>query len=139
MQKRNLCNYQVEIDKNATKKWYEQSAGWKCECRNCHNFLKLAKSNKLPLYIAKILNELDIPPEKATYVCELYTDDRGILYQFSYRIAGTIIEAPREENVKEGHCCYETYPYGAPNFPEPHFDVEFFEILPWILDETQKG
>ena len=55
--------------------------------------LKLAKSNKLPLYITKMLNELDIAPEKATYIGELYTDDRGILYQFSYRIAGTIIGA----------------------------------------------
>ena len=84
-----------------------------------------------------MLNELDIAPEKATYVGELYTDDRGILYQFSYRIAGTIIEAPNEENVKEGHCCYETYSYGAPNFPEPHFDLEFFEILPCVVEETQ--
>ena len=27
-------------------------------------------------------------------------------------------------------------PYGAPNFPEPHFDVIFFAELPWILDEA---
>ena len=39
--------------------------------------------------------------------------------------------------MKEGHCCYETYPYGAPNFPEPHFDLEFFEILPCVVEETQ--
>ncbi len=43
MEKYNLCNYQVEIDKNATKKWYEESDGWRCECGHCRNFLKLAK------------------------------------------------------------------------------------------------
>lgn len=137
MEKYNLCNYQVEIDKNATKKWYEESDGWRCECGHCRNFLKLAKTKKLPLHVMQILNELDIPPEKATYVCELYTDDRGMIYQFSYRIAGTIIDAPSIENLEKGHCCHETYPYGAPNFPEPHFDLEFFEILPWVLDEKE--
>ena len=27
-------------------------------------------------------------------------------------------------------CCHETYPYGAPGFPEPHFDLEFWVRLP---------
>ena len=139
MEKQNLCNYQVEIDKDATIKWYKESAGWGCECGHCRNFLKLAEMKKLPLYITQILDDLDIPPEKATYVGELYTDDKGILYQFSYRIAGTIILAPSKENTEEGRCCHEPYPYGAPNFPEPHFDLEFFARLPWVLDEPQKG
>ena len=84
--------------------------------------------------IAETSEMLGCGHDKATYVCELYTDDRGMIYQFSYRIAGTIIDAPSIENVEKGHCCHETYPYGAPNFPEPHFDLEFFEILPWVLD-----
>lgn len=85
----------------------------------------------------QILNELNIPLEKATYVCELYMDDRGMIYQFSYRIAGTIIDAPSIVNVEKGHCCHETYPYGAPNFQKTHFDLEFFEILPWVLDADE--
>ncbi|MBR4049136.1 MAG: hypothetical protein IKK09_01430 [Clostridia bacterium] len=139
MQKHNLCNYQVEIDKNATTKWYEEYDGWGCECGHCHNFLRLAKMKKLPLHIIQILDELDISPEKATYVCELYTDDMGIHYQFSYRIAGTIIDTPitNGENWNEGRCCHEPYPYGAPDFPKPHFDLEFYATLPWILEETQ--
>ena len=135
MEKINLCNYQVEIDREATARWYKDSDGWGCECGHCRNFLKLAKTKQLPSYITQILGELDLSPEKATYVGELYTDDRGILYQFSYRIAGTIIEGPKVENVEEGHCCYDPYPYGAPNFPEPHFDLEFFVRLPWVLEE----
>lgn len=139
MQRESLCNYQVEIDKDATSKWYRESDGWGCECGHCRNFLKLAKTKKLPLYITQILDELDIPPEKATYVGELYTDDCGMLYQFSYRIAGRIIDVPGKENAEEGHCCHEPYPYGAPNFPEPHFDLEFFARLPWILDVSENG
>jgi hypothetical protein len=88
----------------------------------------------------EILDELGISPEKATYVCELFTDEAGIHYQFSYRIAGTIIGAPITdggENGNEGRCCHEPYPYGAPDFPNPHFDLEFYATLPWVLDETQ--
>ena len=140
MQKYNLYNYQVEIDKNATADWYEKSDGWGCECGHCRNFLKLTKRKQLPLHILQILDELHISPEKATYVCELYTDDRGIHYQFSYRIAGTIIDVPSSdkiENQDEGRCCHDPYPHGAPNFPEPHFDLEFFATLPWVLEEAQ--
>jgi succinate dehydrogenase/fumarate reductase flavoprotein subunit len=32
-------------------------------------------------------------------------------------------------------CCHETYPYGAPGFPEPHFDLEFYAVLPWVTEE----
>ena len=85
------------------------------------------------------LDELGLAPEKATYVCELYTDDSGMLYQFSYRIAGGIVAAPKNENVEEGHCCHEPYPYGAPDFPQPHFDLEFFARLPWVPEEAQSG
>ena len=138
MQKCSLSNYQVEIDKNATENWYKKSDGWGCECGHCRNFLMLAKMKKLPSRIIQILDELDISPEKATYVCELYTDDEGIHYQFSYRIVGTILDVPaKNENLDEGRCCHEPYPYGAPDFPEPNFDLEFFATLPWILDEVQ--
>lgn len=136
MQKRDLCGYQVEVDEAATRRWYEAADRWGCDCGNCRNFLKLAETNKLPLAVTQLLNELNIPPEKATYVCELHTDDRGLYYQFSYRIAGTIVDVPESEFSEGGRCCHESYPYGAPDFPEPHFDLEFFEILPWILDEA---
>ena len=33
-------------------------------------------------------------------------------------------------------CCHEPYPYGAPDFPEPHFDLEFYATLPWVLGEV---
>ena len=44
MEKYNLCKYQVEIEKKATKRWYEESGGWRCECGHCRNFLKLEKT-----------------------------------------------------------------------------------------------
>lgn len=122
----------VEVDTEATAGWYKRAAEWDCPCEACRNFIALAKGGLLPQSVLQALQQLSIPPEKATYVCNLYDD----FYQFSYRIAGNILKTPEEEAPQpgEGHCCHEIYPYGAPDFPEPHFDLAFTEQLPWILE-----
>ena len=83
-----------------------------------------------------------LPCDFLTYVCQLYDDAEGQLYQFSYRLAGNLIKEAKADaaffSEHIGHCCHETYPYGAPDFPEPHFDIEFFLTLPWVLDEADK-
>ena len=123
---------------DATEKWYAQSKGWGCECSHCRNFLELAHKKELPKHIIETLDGLGILPEKATYVGELFSDDTGIHYQFSYRLAGTIMDTPNADDMesqKEGRCCHEPYPYGAPDFPKPHFDLEFYATLPWVLED----
>ena len=132
-----LCGYQVEIDEKATRTWYADAGEWGCDCGHCRNFLELSRNRNLPKSVMAVLNALEIPPEKATYIGELYTDDRGIHYQFSYRIAGRIVcefDSGHSQVENSGRCCHEPYPYGAPGFPEPHFDLEFVEILPWVVE-----
>ena len=134
----NLFNYQVEVDETVTRDWYVRSKEWGCDCGHCRNFLTLARGRKLPTSVLDILDKFGIPPEKATYVCEMYPDGDGIRYHFSYRIAGSILGG--ETDIKaDGRCWHEPYPYGAPGFPEPHFDLEFWVTLPWVLDETVDG
>ena len=90
--------------------------------------------------ILEMLSVFGIPPEKATYVCHLIEENGEHLYQFSYRIAGTFLEVPGKagtEHQAEWRCCHEPYPYGAPDFPEPHFDLEFYAALPWVLGEVE--
>ena len=86
------------------------------------------------VWVADVLDELNIPAEKATYVCAIVPQNGGPLYQFSYRIAGSILsnEPSWEDN---GRCCHESYPYGAPDFPAPHFDIEFCVELPWVMEQ----
>ena len=139
-----LWDYPVEVDRTATKEWYEQSEGWSCECGDCQNFLALAKKGLLPSSVTEILLPLGVLPEKPTYVCTLSPTDAGHLYQFSYRIAGNVADDPRPNDTLRfdwgsGCCGHDCYPYGAPNFPEPHFDVIFFAELPWVLDEIQES
>lgn len=138
MQKNVLLGYLVEVDLEATQKWYLQADAWGCSCGHCRNFLAHARSHTLPDAVSAVLEDLSIPPEKATYVSELYADEEGIHYQFSYRLAGTILGEPSQEMTALGRCCHEPYPYGAPNFPEPHFDREFWFTLPWILEEADR-
>lgn len=82
-------------------------------------------------------------PEKATYVCELYHEEnwreKGLLYELSWRVAGTILDKPAgKDNGQEwgplvelpwgsmilGH---ETFPV-EPEFPLPHFDLDFNSV-----------
>jgi len=143
MRKCDFWGFHTQIDEFATREWYAGSTGWACECGHCRNFLALARKRALPATVLEPLDKLGIAPEKATYVCEMYQNDDGFLYQFSYRIAGNILneEKPVAEpqNWGEGRCCHETYPYGAPNFPSPHFDLEFWVTLPWVLEESPNG
>lgn len=140
MEKYSFGNALVELDQSLTAKWYAQSKGWGCECSHCRNFLELARNRALPKNMLDILDTLGLSPEKATYVGELFTDEAGIHYQFSYRIAGTILDLPNTDNptnCTEVRCCHEPYPYGAPDFPDPHFDLEFYATLPWVLEDSQ--
>ena len=136
MKEYELFGYQVEIDEEATKEWYDKVDEWGCECEDCRFFVELAKKRDLPSAVTEILKSFGIDPEKATYVCEIIPEKEQHLYQFSYRIAGNILKQ-RDENTKEfdwgaSYCTHESYPYGAPGFPAPHFDLEFWVRLPML-------
>lgn len=137
-QKDTICGYEVEIDRVSTAAWYSTADEWGCACGDCRNFLTAARINALPLFVRKLLEKFELPPEKATYVGQLYADDEGVHYQVSYRIAGEIL-AKQGEGDRRIRCCHEPYPYGAPGFPDPHFDLEFYVTLPWLLEENSRG
>ena len=129
-----LFGFQVEIDEVATKEWYDKAEEWSCECGDCRYFVALAKKRKLPSAVLETIEQFGITPEKATYVCEIITEEHKVLYQFSYRMVGNILEEKDRGTEKfewgEVCCGHEPYPYGAPGFPEPHFDLEFWVRLP---------
>ncbi len=134
MKEFDLFGFQVEIDDGATKEWYDKADEWGCECGDCRHFVALAKKKELPSAVLDILTQFGIAPEKATYVCEIVTEEHEVLYQFSYRMAGNILKE-RDGDTKnfgwgEAYCGHEPYPYGAPGFPTPHFDLEFWVRLP---------
>ncbi|MBE6563920.1 MAG: hypothetical protein E7655_01405 [Ruminococcaceae bacterium] len=134
-----LFGYLADIDEEATSRYYKQAGIWSCECGDCLNFLALAKRRMLPDFVLRVLDTLKIDPQKATYVCLLESNADGWLYQFGYRIAGTYQEPSAQPRSPAVFCGHNPYPYDAPNFPSPHFDLEFFLPLPWIPDEPRDG
>lgn len=134
MREYEVFGYRVEIDEEATKEWYDKADEWGCECGDCRHFVALAKKCELPAAVIEILEQFGIMPEKSTYVCEIITEEHKVLYQFSYRIVGNILkerdEAKKDFGWGEAYCGHEPYPYGAPGFPTPHFDLEFWVRLP---------
>ena len=141
MEKQNLFGFSVEVDADATRGWYAKTEEWGCTCTSCRNFIALARKRMLPGPVLDTLDSLGLPPEKVTYVCELTRDGPRHCYEFSYRIAGSILSGDETASVSLGWgsvlCFHEPYPYGAPHFPKPHFDLDFSITLPWVLDEPE--
>ena len=128
-----LLGCEIEVDKEKTSQWYAHGEAWDCGCGHCVNFLETARTGQLPDKVLGYLSLFGIPPEKATYVCCLTENNGMLFYQFSYRIAGHILKEDASSLIEDARFCHEPYPYSAPNFPEPHFDMEFFVELPWII------
>ena len=137
------CGWEVEVSKEDTSAWYGQAGEWDCPCGHCRNFLALARGRELPDELLEILDMLSIPPEKATFVCELYHEAAGIFYQVGFRVAGRIISRPERPQPARGgfQGCGEERcaPFEAPGFPEPAFEVELCLALPWVLNEPVEG
>ena len=147
--------YEAQVDGQATRDYYEKAGEWDCPCGHCRNFLALARERRLPEELLAILDSLSIPPEKATYVCELCYDkdwrEKGLLYEISWRVAGEVVKKP-EGKENEGtpwgppawlRSCWlmlghETCPV-AEGFPQPNFDLDVSLYLPWVLDEPLDG
>lgn len=136
-------DFRVELDEETTQNYYADSVEWDCTCGNCRNFVFLARERRLPGEMLALLDQLEIPPEKASYVCEFYDKDGKLFYQVAYRLAGRILEGTEKNTVPCGDaelfCGHENAPGTADDFPEPCFDLEFFLWLPWILPEAIDG
>lgn len=135
MKNKTMLNCEIEVDEAKTAQWYASAEDWGCDCEYCTNFLEAARGAALPEKVLQYLSVFHIPPEKATYVCCLNHHKEKPFYLFSYRIAGKILNSSADSVAADARFCHEPYPYGAPNFPEPHFDLEFYAELPWVLDK----
>ena len=143
MKRKSAWGWTMEIDEEATRRWYERAEEWGCDCGHCRNFLALARTRALPEELLEWLDEFGIPPEKTNDLSELYDQDGKLLYDLHYRVAGRVIDRPAEGAPRSelGLWCMEEnfYPYGAEDFPEPCFDLCFSPWLPWVLDEPIGG
>lgn len=146
-------DFEVAVDLETTQSWYAAAKPQRYRYNkgiDARNFHAAAKKRLLPDYVLELLDELGIPPQKATLITYLRTDEDGnVHYEFSYRMAGNILSGYLPEvdpdvyvslpfpKGANGRCIHEPSPIVAPTFPEPHFDLEFAAIVPWMLDEPK--
>ena len=146
-------DFEVAVDLETTQNWYAAARPQRRRYDKgiaVRNFRAAAKKRLLPDYVLELLDELGIPPQKATFITYLSTDkDGNVHYEFSYRVAGHILSGylPGVDpdvyaslpfaSGANGRCIHEPSPIIAPTFPEPHFDLEFVAIVPWMLDEPK--
>ena len=148
--------YMAQVDEQTARGWYARAGEWGCTCGHCRNFLALARARRLPGELLAVLDSLSVPPEKATYVCELYHDEnwreKGLLYELCWRLPGRVADKPAGEDCgpgwgpavkfawgdvalgREGDPCSE-----AEHLPQPNFDLICTLYLPWVLDEPVDG
>ena len=140
MLKCDFFGYETEVDLKATQSWYADAKPRRRlydKAAEVRNFRAAARKRQLPDFVLEKLDQLGIPPQKATLITYVYTDEDGNdRYQFSYRLAGEILKAPKEHGT-EGDCLHEPSPICPQDFPEPHFDLEFYAAVPWVLDEPK--
>ena len=151
-----IYGYTVNVDEPATRNWYDRAEDWDCPCVRCRNFLALARQRRLPAEILEILDDFSIPPEKATYVCELYYEEdwreKGLLYELCWRLPGEVLDKPAGKDAGRDWGPGVEFPWGsfalghecapcgeAENLPEPSFDLICTLYLPWVLDEPIEG
>ncbi len=135
-----IPGFRAEADAEATRAWYAHEGDeWYCMCGHCRNFVAQAKTRQLPEELLSLLDRLSIPPEKATYVCEM--DGEG-LYELCWNVSGKLLEKSGEAastpwgswSLEDRDGQYQ--PSDAyEDFPDPCFVLHVFLRLPWVLDE----
>lgn len=134
-----ISGFRAEADAETTRAWYlHEGDEWYCMCGPCRNFAALAKKRQLPSELLDLLDRLSIPPEKATYVCEM---DGAGLCELTWNVSGRLLEEGEAVSTDWGGWALEPRgKYYQPSdayedFPDPCFVLHAFVRLPWILDE----
>ena len=131
------------VDEAAARDWYARRAeDWDCDCLRCRNYLALARSQRLPQELLRLLDGFGLPPEKADYICMLVRPDnwreRGCPYQIMFRLPGQMLrehdpETPWPWAAFEGD---RHEPYYGDDFPKPFIALNIVLELPWVLEEA---
>ena len=135
----NIRGWRLEVDEEATRRWYQQAENWGCDCGHCRNFLALGRE-AIDEEFWPLFDQLGILPEKASYICQIDQEDGDHLYQAQYPLAGRILEQGQEQDDLRILTPEEREePDGAEGFPEPRLELELWAWLPWVLEEPACG
>ncbi len=134
-----IFGWKLEVDEEATRRWYESAADWDCDCGHCRNFVAQGDAS-FPEELRTVLAAFGVRPAKASYVCQIDREGEQNLYQIQYPLVGKILErGPESEEFRVLTPDERTEPDGAEDFPQPRIELELWLWLPWVLDEPLQG
>lgn len=134
-----IGGWKLEVDEEATRRWYQAAADWDCACGHCRNFVAQGDAS-FPEEIRTQLAALGVQPTKASYVCQMDQNGEQHLYQIQYPLVGRVLEkGPETDYFRVLTPDERIEPDGAEDFPQPRMDLELWLWLPWVLNEPQKG
>jgi hypothetical protein len=148
-EQKQVLEWTIEVDREATQQAYEQLGPLSCSCLYCRNYA--AAYPKLPATLLNFFDSLGINPAQEGEICELCQHKDGShLYRGFYHVVGRIISgrdskgALDEPTPRMGHLAplCEAFSAGfteqvslVPDwFPRPVLQVEFVGNVPWVLD-----
>ena len=142
--------YELEVDAERTRKFYQQNSGISCDCDGCQNFVKAI--SQLPEPVKAFLDQFGIDPANPAEVSAIYApSDDTVFYDGFYHICGTILQGT-EPYIQIGEkqfqldmqYCIELDAESSvfftndvhlldQNFPKPVVQMNVFFTLPWVL------
>ncbi len=151
--KMNIGRWEVEFDKEATRRYYEmmeEGAALRCGCTGCLNF-EAVKGEYLPKPLVKKLKGFGINPFKTVSVRRVAPlEDGNSLYAGSYAVIGKIVKG--EESARSGDARLDIFENIAPGAhlalrkwntpPSPWPEegcvrVRFLVTLPWNGEDPE--
>lgn len=135
-----ISGWKLEVDEEATRRWYQAAPEWDCICGHCRNFMAQGDAS-FPKELRTLLAELGVQPTKASYVCQMDQKEGQQLYQIQYPLVGRILEKGTEKEEIRVLTPEERAgePDGAEGFPQPRIELELWLWLPWVLREPRQG
>lgn len=142
--------YELEVDAERTRRFYQQAGKITCDCDGCQNFA--AAISQLPERVKEFLEQFGIDPAKPAELSAIYApSDDTVFYDGFYHICGTILKGTTPY-IQIGEKHFQLDPlYNIEldsensvffsndvhlledNFPKPVFQMNIFFTLPWVL------
>lgn len=130
--------YAFETNVAANRAAYAKLSIPDCSCENCRNFCLAVRH--APEALVAFFDSLGLSIEKSANVSSYsFGEKENVLYEGMYHLSGTIERIPMCAEPFEiagasvhFHNNLAMVPEG---FPFPHFQMEVFFRLPWVLDD----
>ncbi len=132
--------YKLDIDVDATSKYYVNAVEYECPCGGCNNFMVAVEQMSIDL--KQQLSNFGVAHRKLIRVSVLYCQENMITYDCTFRVVGTMTkQLPTEIRNDSTDSPFSfrndrQFFYPCDDFPEPCIQASFVVSLPWVIDET---